>query len=110
MKFKVIISDEALEDIQAVFYYISNTEGLPITAQHWLESVETAVKSLTEHPYLYPKYDFQIPNLAPLRKLVVGKYLVLYTVEDYLKLVSVLRVLSTRRNILSILAEESENG
>ncbi|WP_290145064.1 type II toxin-antitoxin system RelE/ParE family toxin, partial [Turicimonas muris] len=57
-------------------------------------------------PYRYPQYEIQIPGVSSLRKLVVGKYLVLYTVDDSKQLVSVFRVISSRRDIASLLDGE----
>lgn len=103
MKYTVIVSEEALEDIQAVFHYISDKECLPATARRWVDSLETAVNALNYQPYRYPQYEIQIPGVSSLRKLVVGKYLVLYTVDDSKQLVSVFRVISSRRDIASLL-------
>ena len=94
----MIVSEEALEDIQAIFHYISEVECLPITAQRWVDSVENAIKSLNYMPHRYPKYDLQFSEISELRKLVVNTHLVLYTVEDTKRLVSVIRVISTRQS------------
>lgn len=103
MKFTVIISEETLEDIQAVFHYISDKECLPATARRWVDSVETAIKALNVQPYRYPRYEVQISGVPPLRKLVIGDYLVLYTVEESQQLVFVYRVISAKRNVASLL-------
>lgn len=102
MKYKVVVSEEALEDIQAVFHYIGEAECLPITARRWVDSIETAIKGLHYMPYRYPRYEFQIAEAGELRKLVVGRYLVLYTISDAEHQVSVYRVVCGRQDIASL--------
>ena len=103
MKYTVIVSEEASEDIQAVFRYIAEEKGLPITARRWVDSVENAIKSLDYMPYRYPRYELQVPEVSELRKLVIERHLVLYTVKDTEHLVSVFRVISGRQDVASIL-------
>lgn len=105
MKFTVIVSEEALEDIQAVFRFIAEVECLPITARRWVDSIETAIKNLDYMPYRYPRYELQIAEIAELQKLVVGRYLVLYTVDEFKHQVSVLRVISAQRDVAAVLTK-----
>ena len=69
MKYTVIVSEEALEDIQAVFHYISDKECLPATARRWVDSLETAVNALNYQPYRYPQYEIQIPEFRRFENL-----------------------------------------
>lgn len=108
MKFRIVISEDALEDIQTVFRYIADAEGLPITAKRWLDTVEQAIQKLSSQPFLYPEYDLRIPEIPQLRKLVVGRYLVFYTIEETSQSVQVLRVISGRQDIFSEFSKKVE--
>ena len=107
MKYTVILSDEASEDIQAVFRYIAEEKGLPITARRWVDSVENAIKGLDYMPYRYPRYELQVSEVSELRKLVIERHLVLYTVNDAEHLVFVFRVISERQDAASILMKSN---
>ncbi|MDR0910012.1 MAG: type II toxin-antitoxin system RelE/ParE family toxin [Spirochaetaceae bacterium] len=102
-EYTVDVTAEAEEDMNDIFLYISNVLQSPIAAGEHLLAFETAINSLHENPYRYPKsYD---PFLAAkgYHRILVKNYIIFYTIDDESKNALVMRVIYGSRNLPDLL-------
>ena len=90
MKYTVEISNAALKLITAQARYIAVDCHAPLNASRWLEQVFDTIDGLEDFPSRH--------NLAPenkykpyeVRRVLVGKYLILFTIDEVTATVSVI--------------------
>lgn len=93
MNFTVNISSQADNDIRAIYEYISLSLMSPENADAQLSRFENRIENLEKMPKRFPIYKNNI------RYMPVDNYLVFYLVDDYSKIVSILRVMYGKRDI-----------
>ncbi|HEY8751801.1 MAG TPA: type II toxin-antitoxin system RelE/ParE family toxin [Tepidisphaeraceae bacterium] len=82
MKYTVEITESALETIHAQARYIAIDCQSPLNAGRWLEQIWDAIDALAQSPTrhnLAPENDFKFYEV---RRVLVGQYLILFTVSD----------------------------
>ena len=82
MKYKVIRTDKADEQLREIIFYIADDSGSIDIALNYLDKIETAIKRLENFPN-----SGSIPRYSVLRKqgyrvLIVERHLVFYKVND----------------------------
>ena len=107
MSYKVIVSYEASIDLNNIVNYVYYSLKNPSAANHLLDMFENVVNSLAEFPRRHPVNDDPVLHAYGIRVVVVGNYLALYTVDEELKKVSIVRFMYRRRDWISILSENS---
>jgi len=91
MRYQVEITPQANEDLAEIVSYIAKDD--PVRAEAFgMELVDQAL-ILTTLPYRGSRMRGQ----RPARKLVYGKYLVVYTIDEARRYVAVLRFLHSAR-------------
>ena len=93
MKHKLVFLPKTIEDRTAIKVYLS--QFYPGTAKKFFAMLRKKVARLRDFPLSCPIYE----DNPKYRKLVVGDYLVFYTVNEDAKLVEVHRSLHGSRNI-----------
>lgn len=79
MNFQVKITERAEQDLASIFAYIATELCNPEAAEALLTTLQASIASLCTFPNRFPV--FETPSqTALLRKLVVGNFLVFYTV------------------------------
>ena len=92
MAYKISYKAYAERDMWQITDYISDDSIH--AAQKFLSTLKEKISSLSDMPYRYPKID---PD-KEYRKMVVGRYVVLYVVEERAKKVIIMRVVHGMRN------------
>ena len=103
MKYKVIRTDKADEQLREIIFYIADDSGSIDIALNYLDKIETAIKRLEDFPN-----SGSIPRYSVLRKqdyrvLIVERHLVFYKVNDKEHVVTIYAVLDGRREYKNLL-------
>ena len=103
MKYKVIRTDKADEQLREIIFYIADDSGSIDIALNYLDKIETAIKRLEDFPN-----SGSIPRYSVLRKqgyrvLIVERHLVFYKVNDKKHVVTIYAVVDGRREYKNLL-------
>ena len=103
MRWDVRITDEAEDDLQDIFDYISIVLKEPGTAAKQIDRILNAVDSLDSMPMRCRAYDEEPDLSKSLRVLPVDNYLILYLPDEKKYTVDIVRVIYGRRDVGGIL-------
>ena len=99
MIYEVEVSKQADSDLRGIFEYIAFELQSPENASGQLDRLEEQILSLDTMPERYRKYEKEPWNSRGLRVLPVDNYVVLYIPDSDKKVVTILRVMYTGRDI-----------
>jgi toxin ParE1/3/4 len=94
---RVVISDTAQAELQAIGDWIAIDN--PARAVSFMKELRDAARGLADMPLRFPMIDVNFPQ--PIRRRVLGRYVILYTVGD--ARVDVLHILHGARDYHSLL-------
>lgn len=89
-KYRVILSDEMLAGVENYLDYIAE-QGSPLTAVRWWEKAVKKILSLDHMPHRCPYAPENEIEESTIRMMIVDRCLFLFTVDDDLGEVRVLR-------------------
>jgi len=98
MIYHVKIAEQALLDMRKIYKYIANELIEPVIAEKQYSRIETAVYSLDRMPERFRQYKKEPWRSRNLRVMPVDNYIVFYTVDNENRLVTVIRIMYSRRN------------
>lgn len=103
MKYKIVRTDKADEQLREIIFYITDDSGSIDVALNYLGKIETAINRLEE----FPKSG-SIPRYSVLRKqgyrvLIVEKHLIFYKVDDEKHIVTIYAIVDGRREYRNLL-------
>ena len=96
-EFKVIIENQARQDILSIRRYISKELKEPIVAKRIYESIKTEIKTLHRSPLRHPVVSEEPYSFFGLRILIVENYIAFYLTDTQKNEVRIIRVLYNRR-------------
>ena len=99
MIYEVEVSQQADSDLRGIFEYIAFELQSPKNASGQLDRLEKQILSLNTMPERYRRYEKEPWKSRGLRVLPVDNYVVLYIPDRDKKVVTILRVMYTRRDI-----------
>ena len=99
MIYEVQVSEQADSDLRGIFEYIAFELQSPENAIGQLDRLEEQILSLDTMPERYRKYEKEPWKTRGLRILPVDNYVVLYIPNSDKKVVTILRVMYTGRDI-----------
>ena len=99
MIYEVEVSEQADSDLRGIFEYIAFELRSPENASGQLDRLEEQILSLDTMPERYRKYEKEPWNSRGLRVSSVDNYVVLYIPDSDKKVVTILRVMYTGRDI-----------
>ena len=99
MIYEVEVSEQADSDLRGIFEYIAFELRSPENASGQLDRLEEQILSLDTMPERYRKYEKEPWNSRGLLVLPVDNYVVLYIPDSDKKVVTILRVMYTVRDI-----------
>lgn len=103
MKYRVMRTDRAQDQIRNIIMYIAEESGSRKTALRYLDKLEKAVLSLGDFTYIGPEPRYSILRNQGYRVLVVGKHLVFYKVNEEEKVVMIYAVVGSRKEYRHLL-------
>ena len=103
MKYKILRTDKAEEQLREIIFYIADDSGSIDTALKYLDKIEHAIMQLEDFPYIG-----SIPKYSILRKqryqvLIAERHLVFYKVNEDEKLVILYAIVDGRREYKNVL-------
>lgn len=103
MKYKIIRTDKADEQLRGIIFYIADDSGSVDIALNYLNEIETAIKRLEDFPLSgnVPKYS--ILRKQGYRVLIVERHLVFYKVNENEKIVTIYAVVDGRREYRNLI-------
>lgn len=97
------LTDEAVQDLEKIFYYISDYSLEAAT--RFLDAFESKCEALTQFPRMGKIYE----NISPhLRGVLLNDYIILYRIVE--NDIEIIRIVSGRSNLSKITFQESEDG
>lgn len=103
MKYRIVRTDKADEQLRNIIFYIAEDSGDIDIALNYLGKIEKAINRLEGFPM-----SGSIPRYSILRKqgyrvLVVERHLVFYKVDDIAKTVTIYAIVDGRREYRNLL-------
>lgn len=97
MKYQVIRTDKADEQLRDIIFYIAEDSDSVDTALDYLDKIEKTVMNLAEFPYSGVKPRYSILKKQGYLVLVVERYLVFHKVNVEKRTVTVYSFMDSRR-------------
>lgn len=103
MKYNIVRTDKADEQLRDIIFYIADDSGSIDIALNYLDKIEKAIKRLEDFPL-----SGSIPRYSILRKqgyrvLVVERHLVFYKVNSSERIVTIYAVVDGRQEYKNLL-------
>ena len=102
-KYSVYMTHTATEDLKGIVSYIANELREPSIAKKIVENIREAVMSLEQIPTRHSLLGDGNLAVQGIRKIVVDNYIVFYTVAEKDKVVTIVRILYSRRDWVNML-------
>ena len=99
MKWTVIYTNTAEQDLRSIYEYIANTLCAPDTAKNLTRQIMDEISSLDEMPNRYAKYDKEPWKDRGLRFFSVKNYVIFYLPNEETKTVYIIRIMYGGRDI-----------
>lgn len=103
MKYKIIRTDKADEQLREIIFYIADDSGSVDIALNYLNKIETAIKRLEEFPMSGSVPRYSILRKQGYRVLVIERHLVFYKVNESEKIVTIYAVADGRREYKNLI-------
>lgn len=103
MKYKIIRTDKADEQLREIIFYIAEDSGSIDIALNYLDKIEAAINNLEDFPM-----SGSIPRYSILRKqgyrvLIVERHLIFYKVDDNKRIVIIYAIVDGRREYRNLI-------
>ncbi len=69
-KYRLKVTPAAENDLDQIFYYISNSLIAPVSAQNLMDKIEDSMKGLCDLPYKYESLTYQTRKPMLMKKPV----------------------------------------
>ena len=103
MKYKIIRTDKADEQLREIIFYIADDSGSVDIALNYHNKIETAIKRLEEFPMSGSVPRYSILRKQDYRVLVIERHLVFYKVNESEKIVTIYAVADGRREYKNLI-------
>jgi toxin ParE1/3/4 len=103
MKYVLIRTDKANDQLSDIIHYIAADSGDANIALAYLDKIETAVMELEDFPYQGVQPRYSILRRQRYRVLIVERHLIFYKVNEAEKTVCVYAVMDGRREYRSLI-------
>lgn len=103
MKYKIIRTDKADEQLREIIFYIADDSGSVDLALKYLDKIETAINYLEEFPLSGSKPRYLILRKQGYRVLIVEKHLVFYKVDEDKKTITIYAIVGSRQEYINLI-------
>ena len=101
--YNIVITSPAEADLQGIADYISNELRDINAARNILSYIGNAILDLEQFPSRNNLVNDERLALIGIRMLVIGSYIVFYSVSEMKENVTIIRILNSRRDWLNLL-------
>lgn len=99
MKWQILYTEQAKEDLKCIYEYIAYTLLEQGTAAGQTRAIMDEISSLNDMPFRYRLYEVEPWQSKGVHILTVGKYVVLYQPDEAGHVVNIVRILYGGRDI-----------
>ncbi len=103
MKYKVIRTDKADEQLREIIFYIADDSGSVDIALNYLDKIEKAIDRLEEFPMSGSEPRYSILRKQGYRVLIVERHLVFYKVNEKEKIITIYAIVDGRREYKNLI-------
>ena len=96
---RVDYAEDAVQDLQAIYDYISKTLQEPVIAERQTNRIMDAADTLDHIPLRYRLYDNEPWRSRGLRVLPVDNYIIFYLPDETQNTVTIIRIMYGGRDI-----------
>jgi toxin ParE1/3/4 len=94
------LSNKAKNDLENIFYYISEELRNPESALRLIDEIEQKFSHIVEFPYSYPVIEDSKINHSKLRKCIFHTCLIIYHFNEEKNQIEIVRIINYRMDIL----------
>lgn len=105
MRYKILYSENAQEDLRSIARYISYELQEFNTAKKIIDAILNEIKTLDTFPMRYRLCDYERWKKIGLRCMNVKNYIVFYLPDEDKGIVKILRIIYQRRDLEKVLEE-----
>lgn len=103
MKYKILRTDTAEEQLRDIIFYIADDSGNVDIALGYLDKIETAINRLQEFPESGSIPRYSILKKQAYRVVIVEKHLVFYKINEEDKIVVIYAIVDGRREYRNLI-------
>ena len=103
MKYKIVRTDKADEQLREIIFYIADDSGNMDVALKYLDKVEKAINSLEDFPMSGSVPRYSILRRRGYRVLIVEKHLIFNKVDENEKTVTIYSVVDGRQEYKNLI-------
>ena len=103
MKYRIIRTDKADEQLRDIIFYIADDSGSIDVALIYLNKLEKAINRLEEFPMSGSEPRYSILRKQGYRVLIVERHLVFYKVNDNEKIVTIYAIVDGRQEYKNLI-------
>ncbi|MDF2821365.1 MAG: hypothetical protein K0R15_1806 [Clostridiales bacterium] len=103
MKYKILRTDKAEEQLRALIFYIADDSDNIEVALRYLDKIETAINRLQEFPESGNIPRYSILKKQGYRILIVERHLVFYKINEVDKTVTIYSIVDGRREYYNLI-------
>lgn len=103
MKYKIIRTEKADEQLRDIIFYIADDSGSIDIALNYLEKIEKAIKRLEDFPMSGSVPRYSILRKQGYRVLIVERHLIFYKVNSDDNIVTIYAVVDGRQEYRNLL-------
>ncbi|MFA7078640.1 MAG: type II toxin-antitoxin system RelE/ParE family toxin [Syntrophomonas sp.] len=103
MKYKILRTDKAEEQLREIIFYIADDSGNIDIAIEYLDKIETAINRLQEFPESGSIPRYSILKKQGYRVVIVERHLVFYEINEADKSVIIYAIVDGRREYLNLI-------
>lgn len=103
MKYSIIRTDKAEEQLRDIIFYIAEDSGSVEVALGYLDKLEKNIMNLADFPYTGVKPRYSILRKQGYLVLNVERHLVFYKVDEEKKIVIIYSVMDGRREYQNLI-------
>lgn len=103
MKYKLLITKQAEDDLAGILQYISKELSSPKAASDFLDNVLKCYDNVTNNPLMYALCDNDKFKNKKYRKIIIKNYIMFYRVDEENHIVYIMRFIYGRRDYIDML-------
>ena len=103
MKYKIVRTDKADEQLREIIFYIAEDSGSIDIALNYLDKIEAAINNLEDFPMSGSIPQYSILRKQGYRVLIVERHLIFYKVDDDKRIVIIYAIVDGRREYRNLI-------
>lgn len=103
MKYDIVVTNPAQDDLEEILNYISVDLSAPKSAIEMLNKIKSIFENLSINPLMYPLCNIDNLKAKNYRKAVINNYLMFYRVDDKNDTIYIMRFIYGRRDYINLI-------